>query len=244
MPYTEPTVTDVSPGSGILGVVFDLDGTLVDSRGDIVGAVKVALSRHDVAPPDADVIAGFVGDGARLLIARALGVPEHDARVDPVLATYLTYYEEHPVDHTVPMPGALATLDALAGVPLAVCTNKPRRIADSVLARLGLSGRFAVVVGGGDTALAKPHAAPLLRVAEQLGHHPGALAMVGDGVQDIACGRAAGAFAVGVLGGFGTPDALRDARPDLLISSLSELAPALYPDRYGKPPSRSLGIPK
>ncbi len=227
--------------SGIAGVVFDLDGTLVDSRRDIVGAVEVALSRHGVSPPPEDVIAGFVGDGARLLVARALGVDAGDERVEPVLATYLSYYEAHPAPNTVPMPGALTMLDAFGRWPLAVCTNKPRRIADRVLEELGLAQRFQAVVGGGDTLRSKPHPEPLLRVAELLALPPVALAMVGDGAQDIACGRAAGAFTVAVLGGFGTRDALRKAAPGIVISSLSELTPALLAQRA---PRTAMGPPR
>jgi phosphoglycolate phosphatase len=212
-------------------VVFDLDGTLVDSRRDIVTAVQAALSTHGVAPPAPEVIAGFVGDGARLLIARALSLPATAAGVDAVLATFLEYYEAHPADYTAPMPGALAALAALAHLPLAVCTNKPRRIADLVLSRLGMAPHFAAVVGGGDTARGKPDAEPLLASAERLGTPVTTLVMVGDGVQDIGCGRAAGAYTVAVLGGFGTDEALRAARPNLVISDLSELAPALLARR-------------
>ncbi|HEX4335945.1 MAG TPA: HAD-IA family hydrolase [Polyangiaceae bacterium] len=225
---------DAAHGLCVAGVVFDLDGTLVDSRRDIVGAVEVALSEHGIASPPADVIATFVGDGARLLVARALGMNTGDARVDPVLTTYLAHYEANPVDFTVPMPHAVAMLDAFDGVPLAVCTNKPRAIADLVLARLGLLEHFAAVVGGGDTLTSKPDRAPLVRAAELLGLPAARVAMVGDGVQDVACGRAAGAYTVAVLGGFGSLDTLQSAGPDLVISNLSELAPALRLSPAGK----------
>jgi len=115
-------------------VVFDVDGTLIDSLRDIVGGVELALRRHGVTPPRSDVIAGFVGDGARQLVARSLGYDLDDARVGPVLATYLEYYEAHPVGHAVPMPGAVAALAALSAMPLAVCTNKPRGVTAGVLA--------------------------------------------------------------------------------------------------------------
>jgi 2-phosphoglycolate phosphatase len=222
--------------TAIGGVVFDLDGTLVDSRRDIVNAVEVALSTHGVAPPAPGVIMGFVGDGARMLVARALSLPASAPRVDAVLETFLAYYEAHPADYTAPMPGALAALDALDLVPLAVCTNKPRRIADLVLSRLGMSQRFAAVIGGGDTARVKPDAEPLLASAKRLGTPANRLVMVGDGVQDVACGRAAGAYTVAVLGGFGDEDVLRAARPDLVISDLFELAPSLFAARSGPVP--------
>ncbi|HVW24022.1 MAG TPA: HAD-IA family hydrolase [Polyangiaceae bacterium] len=220
-------LTSVATDAAVEGVVFDLDGTLVDSRRDIVHAVEVALTSHGVAPPAPNVIATFVGDGARLLVARALALPLDEPRVDPVLETYLAYYEAHPVEHTTLMPGALSALDALDQMPLAVCTNKPRRIADLVLSRLGLTDRFAVVVGGGDTARGKPDPEPLVAASERLGTPAARLAMVGDGVQDVACGRAAGAYTVAVLGGFFDAEALRRARPNVLISNLSELPPLL-----------------
>jgi phosphoglycolate phosphatase len=207
-------------------VVFDLDGTLVDSRRDIVGGVEVALRRHGVTPPPSDVIAGFVGDGARLLVARSLGFGHDDARVEPVLATYLDYYAAHPVEHTAAMPGALAALAALA-MPLAVCTNKPRAVTAGVLAHFGWASRFGVVVAGGDVTHNKPHPEPLLRIAEQLGLSAADLVMVGDGVQDVECGRAAGARTVAVLGGFGSEEKLSAARPDRLIATLFELPGAL-----------------
>ena len=96
------------------------------SREDIVEAVRFALRRHARAVPSADVVASYVGDGARLLVARSLGVTANDASVSPVLETFVEFYEAHPVDHTKFMPGALDALDALRGVPIALCTNKPR----------------------------------------------------------------------------------------------------------------------
>jgi phosphoglycolate phosphatase len=213
------------------GVVFDLDGTLVDSRDDIVQAVEFALRRHGHAVPSADVIASYVGDGARLLVARALGVAADDASVGPVLETFVAFYEAHPVDHTRPMPGALDALDALRGVPLALCTNKPRRITLEVISRLGLADRFSCVVAGGDVTRQKPHEEALLSIGAELGLSPSRLAMVGDGPQDVECGRAAGAYTVAVAGGFASTERLRTADPDILITGLSELVPALFVGR-------------
>ena len=218
-------------------VVFDLDGTLVESRHDIVAAVEFALSAHGVRPLGADVIAGFVGDGARLLVARALGRDGNDPEVEPVLATFLDYYAAHPVERTELMPFAVEALDALASLPLAVCTNKPRHIADLVLEGLGLSRRFATVVGGGDTAKHKPDPEPLRVIAERLGVPAENVAMVGDGVQDIVCGRSAGAYTVAVLGGFAGEAVLRSSDPDLVIPSLDALPTALFRGRRPRTPS-------
>jgi 2-phosphoglycolate phosphatase len=206
--------------------VFDLDGTLVDSRADIVSAVAFALAEHGAPARSAEEIASFVGDGARLLVARALGLPNGDTHVEAVLATYLARYEAHPVDATAPMPGALAVLEALSELPLALCTNKPRRVTELVLERLGLAEHFDIVVAGGDVGRGKPSPEPLLYAAERLGVPPSRVAMVGDGGQDVECGRAAGAFTIAVLGGFASEAVLRAACPDRIIASLVDL-PAL-----------------
>jgi 2-phosphoglycolate phosphatase len=210
------------------GVVFDLDGTLIDSRDDIVQAVEFALRRHGRAPVPPETVASYVGDGARLLVARALGVDAGDPGVAPVLETYVAFYEAHPIDHTRPMAGAVTALDALRGVPLALCTNKPRRITLQVLDGLNLTQRFTCVVAGDDVARQKPDKEALLLVAANLGLPPSRLAMVGDGPQDVECGRAAGAYTVAVAGGFASAERLRAARPDALINGLPELVPALF----------------
>jgi 2-phosphoglycolate phosphatase len=210
------------------GVVFDLDGTLIDSRDDIVQAVEFALRGHARTAPSPGAIASYVGDGARLLVARALGVAADHASVAPVLETFVAFYEAHPVDHTRPMPGAVAALDALRGVPLALCTNKPRRITLEVLARLKLADRFVCVVAGGDVARQKPDKEALLLIAAKLGLAPSQLAMVGDGPQDVECGRAAGAYTVAVAGGFASVERLHAAEPDVLIAGLSVLVPTLF----------------
>src|SRR4051794_30848587 len=108
------------------GIVFDLDGTLIDSGGDIVAALNHALLTTGRRELPAATLRRFVGDGARLLCARAVGLPEKSPEVDIVLETYLAYYAEHPVDFTRWMPHARAVLDQLSHFRLAICTNKPR----------------------------------------------------------------------------------------------------------------------
>jgi phosphoglycolate phosphatase len=166
-----------------------------------------------------------------LLVARALGVAADDASVAPVLEAFVAFYEAHPVDHTRLMPGALDALDqldALDGVPLALCTNKPRRITLEILTRLALADRFSCVVAGGDVTRQKPHEESLLFIAAEFGLPPSRLAIVGDGPQDVACGRAAGAYTVAVTGGFAPAARLREARPDVIIAGLAELVPVLF----------------
>jgi len=211
----------------VVAVVFDLDGTLVDSRADIAAAANFSLVQHGfLAHPEA-VIGGFVGDGATNLLIRAAGIPSQDPRFPAVLQTFLDYYARHAADHTVLMPGSLEAIDALAGIDVAVLTNKPRGPTEALLDALGIASRFQVVVAGGDLQVLKPDPQPLLFVAEQLGCPIASVAMVGDGPQDIECGRAAGARTIGVKGGIASLQRLVDAQPDRLIESLFELPQAI-----------------
>ena len=210
-----------------LGVVFDLDGTLIDSRLDIASSANHALGAHGFATLSVSEISTYVGDGARLLLSRAARLEPSAPALDALLATFTAYYEEHPTDHTLLLPGAHEALAALAHLPLALCTNKPRSITDRVLANLRLAGAFQVVVGGGDLPKNKPDPLPLRYIAEQLGLTPTELVMVGDGAQDIGCAKAAGAHSVGVDGGMQGQALLVASEPEVLLSSLFELPAAL-----------------
>ncbi len=210
-------------------VLFDLDGTLIDSRGDIVAAVNHALTATGRAPLPAVVIVRYVGDGARVLCARAAQLPEGDPEVDTLVGRVLAYYGEHPLAFTRWQRGAQEALEELATMPdirLGICTNKPREATDAVLAALGIRTRFRVVVAAGDLSEKKPAPGPLLHAARLLGVDPGAVVMVGDGVQDIECARAAGARAVAVEG-FTPRRRLMEARPDVLLDSLRDLPEVL-----------------
>jgi phosphoglycolate phosphatase len=224
-----PPLGGTCPGVGMRptrALVFDLDGTLIDSRADIAAAANHMLDIHGFPSLPVDTIAGYVGDGARLLVARCTGLSENAPELDALLVTFLDYYTGHPTDRTRFMPAALETLDALAAMPLAICTNKPRRTTDVVLAALGLAPRFQVVVAGGDFPQKKPEPEPLLHIAGRLALDPRSLVIVGDGPQDVECGRAVGARTVGVEGGIIPTERLVAARPDELLPSLAGL-PAL-----------------
>lgn len=220
------------------GIVFDLDGTLIDSAGDIVAAVNHALVASGRKALPGATIRRFVGDGARLLCARAVGVPEHHPAVEEVLHSYLAYYLAHPTDHTKWMPGARAVLDDLRRFRLAICTNKPRDTTDVVLARLGVRSLFAAVSAGGDVPSPKPSPDPILALAQKLSLAPEQMVMIGDGPQDVEAGRRAGCRTIGVKGGFLAVERLLDAKPDVVIASLAELPPIL--ERWADATSRTL----
>ena len=206
-----------------LAVVFDLDGTLIDSRADIAAACNFALTSVDRAPLSETRIASFVGDGARMLVARALGLAGEDLLVERALTAFHRYYEDHPAVHTTLLPGALEVLDALADRPVALVTNKPRAATIGVLAALGLAERFASVRTGSDGPL-KPDPRAILDVLRWIRIDPKDAWMVGDGEQDIRAGRAAGCVTVGLKGGFQGDAKLVASEPDALVESLSEMA--------------------
>jgi phosphoglycolate phosphatase len=205
-------------------VVFDLDGTLIDSSRDIAAAVNHALTQAALPSLALERVKSFVGDGARVLMRRASGFDEHDARLAPLLADFLEYYAAHAATFSRAMPGAVATLEVLeARFPLALATNKPRRTTELVLEALALARHFRVVVAGGDAPRPKPSAEPLCFIAKELGLEPSELVMVGDGPQDVLAGRAAGARTVAVRGGMAEDERLLAAAPDVVIASLLEL---------------------
>lgn len=211
----------------VRAVVFDLDGTLVDSRRDIAEAANHALEKSGRARLSHAELESYVGDGAPPLLARAARLDVTDPKTTAMVADFLDYYAAHPVDYTTLMPGAMAALSALAHYPLGVCTNKPRRTSLAVLEGLGLSNRFGSLVAGDDLPQRKPHPSMLLEAARQLGVPIANVVMVGDGPQDVESGRAAGAFTVGVRGGIQAVERLVASRPGALIETLAELPEAL-----------------
>jgi phosphoglycolate phosphatase len=209
----------------VSAVVFDLDGTLVDSRADLASSANYALVRHGFAPHSEEAICTFVGDGAKTLIARAADLDESNPQLDALLETFSEHYVRHCAEQTKLMPGALNALARLRerGLPLAVLTNKPRSSTITLLTALKTLEQFSVVVAGGDLPYLKPDPRPLRFVAERLEIPVARLVLVGDGPQDVECGRACGATTIGVKGGLATLERLIAAKPNRLIASLDEL---------------------
>jgi 2-phosphoglycolate phosphatase len=207
----------------VSGVVFDLDGTLIDSRRDIAEAANHALQKSGLAALPHAELESYVGDGAPLLMARAARLDVEAEETRAMVADFLDYYTAHPLDHTSLMPGALAALDALGHYALGVCTNKPRRTSLAVLQGLALAQRFKGVVAGDDLPTRKPDPAMVREAARQLGVPVEQVVMVGDGPQDVLAGRSAGAFTVGVRGGIQAFARLAASEPDAIIDTLAEL---------------------
>lgn len=179
-------------------VVFDLDGTLIDSCTDIALAANHCLSLAGLPLCSEARICECIGDGSRVLLERASGLASDAPELDGMLQEFFAYYTEHAIDHTRLLPGAREVLDQLRHLPRALCTNKPRVTTNAVLERLGIASDFDAVVAQGDVPQTKPHPAPLQRIAELLRLPCEQLVMVGDGPQDIECARAAGARSIGI----------------------------------------------
>lgn len=211
-------------------VIFDLDGTLVDSRADLADAVDAALALHELPTLGAARVSGMVGDGARVLVARALaasGGGEH--LLDRVLEAFLAEYRRTHLGRTALYPGALEALAALSarGVRCAVVSNKPYEFTASLLEHLGVASFFEAVLGGDSLAERKPHPAPLLEALRRCAATPALAAIVGDGEPDMRAGVAAGVARLGCTFGFRSAELLIEAGAETLIASMDELVPAL-----------------
>jgi len=215
-------------------VIFDLDGTLIDSRLDLVHSVNAALRHIGRAPLPDDVIASYVGDGAPILIQRALGGEIVDEQlVRKGLAYFLSYYREHKLDHTTVYPGikdALSTIQNSANGTslrtrrkLAVLTNKPVIPSRAIVEALGLAPFFAQVYGGNSFETKKPDPEGAQTLLEESGVSPEHTVIVGDSHTDIETGRNAGLWTIGVTYGF-APHTLEGQPPDISVDHPSELA--------------------
>jgi phosphoglycolate phosphatase len=211
-------------------VIFDLDGTLIDSARDLTQALNRVLGEHGVPPVSVESTRHMVGDGAVTLIERsfaAAGRRFDTARPEAFRQSFLDHYAECLTDFTVPNDGVAAVLERLRaeGRRLAVCTNKPAGMSEVILERLGLARYFDAVLGGDSLAVAKPHPAPLLAAIERAGGGAGAV-MVGDSRTDVATARAASVAVVVVSFGY-TRIAPRELGADAVIDHFDELVPAL-----------------
>ena len=206
-------------------LIFDLDGTLIDSKLDLVHSVNATRTHMGLAPLEVDRISSYVGSGAPVLIRRVLGTEASDAAVQEALEYFLEYYREHKLDHTKLYPGVRESLDRLcaADKSLAVLTNKPVAVSRAIIQELGLAKHFFQVYGGNSFDFKKPNPIGVETLIAESGISRTRTLMIGDSGIDVETARNARVKVCGVTYGF-APETLRDPAPDLLVDRLEELA--------------------
>lgn len=212
-------------------LVFDLDGTLVETAPDLTAALNTVLALEGLPRADPIRARNAIGHGARAMIARALAdlsEPADDARLDRLLAEFLDYYVAHIADESHPYPGLSAALDRLEGDgwQFAVCTNKRAPLANALLDALDLSRRFRAIAGPDTFGMAKPDPAHLLRTIEAAGGDAATAIMVGDSRTDVDTARAAPTPVIGVDFGY-TDTPMTEIGPDVVIGHYDELVDAV-----------------
>ena len=216
--------------SRVRALIFDLDGTLIDSKQDLIRSVNAMLVEVGRGQLHEETISGYIGHGAPTLVARALGNGARAEQREQALKFFLAHYEAHKLDSTRPYPGVAEALRELRGFPMAVLTNKPVRVSRRILEGLGLEKYFRTVYGGNSFETKKPDPLGARRIVEELGATVEETMMVGDSEVDVQTARNAGTLAAAVNYGFGTHD--RAAYPaDVYLERLTDLAPLLQAPR-------------
>jgi len=206
-------------------LIFDLDGTLIDSKLDLAHAANAARAHMGMPPIENQRVYSYVGNGAPVLIRRVLGDGATEAQVQEALEFFLEYYRDHMLDYTVLYPGVREALDRLrqAGVAMAVLTNKPVRISRAIVEGLDAGSYFRQIYGGNSFEFKKPHPIGVETLIKECGTTRERTMMVGDSAVDIQTARNAQVHSCGVTYGF-QPETLETVRPDLLVDRMEDLA--------------------
>lgn len=206
----------------VRALIFDLDGTLIDSQRDLIRSVNVMLHEMGRAELKEETISGYIGQGAPILVGRALGEGASEEEHKRALQFFLHYYEEHKLDTTQAYPGVAETLEELSDLPMAILTNKPARISVRILDGLGLRRYFRAIYGGNSFETKKPDPLGANTILREFGVSPCEALLIGDSEVDVQTARNAGALAAAVNYGFGAHD--RAAHPaDIYLDRISDL---------------------
>lgn len=210
--------------SQVRALIFDLDGTLIDSKRDLIHSVNAMLTELGREELQEETISGYIGHGAPQLVRRALGNGASDAECERALKFFLGYYDEHKMDSTRAYPGVAEALARLEELPMAILTNKPVRVSGRILKELGLAKYFRLVYGGNSFATKKPDPFGAQTILREFGVAPEETMLVGDSEVDVQTARNAGMYAAAVNYGFGAHD--REAYPaDVYLERLTDLVP-------------------
>jgi phosphoglycolate phosphatase len=207
-------------------LIFDLDGTLIDSKTDLVLSVNAMREQMGLPRLDAAVVVSYVGAGIATLIRRALGEGAPHEEVERATTIFLDYYGRHLLDNTVPYPGVRQVLDELRGRKMAVLTNKRIDFSREILEGLGLAQHFSWIYGDTSFPEKKPNPVGVLKLMSDTGTPARETLMVGDSDTDVLTGRNAGIWTCGVTYGFGA-HTLENVPPDMILNDLRDLPPLL-----------------
>jgi phosphoglycolate phosphatase len=208
-------------------LIFDLDGTLVDSRLDLTNAVNAMLRRYDRPELPCELISTYIGDGAPMLVRRALGDPDDQKFVDEALLFFLAYYREHKLDNTYVYEGVKESLETIretrnGEVKMAVLSNKPVNPSRAIVDALGLAEFFFQVYGGNSFPTKKPDPQGALSLLKEANAHADQAVMIGDSANDVTTAKNAGMYSVGLSYGL-SPATLEKVPPDVLLDRPDEL---------------------
>lgn len=208
-------------------LIFDLDGTLADTKDDIATAVNLTLKEFGLPSKSPSIIYGYVGDGVRKLLQRAFeGQPS--GSYERALKVFRQHYLAHLLDTTRFYPGVMETLDHFKHKKKAIATNKPFEYTQKIIEGLGIGDRFDLILGGDSTLHLKPHPAIIREVLDRLSIMGERAVMIGDGVNDILAARAAGTKSCAVGYGLGRAEDLLSENPDFFCEQIMDLPSMFY----------------
>ena len=212
-------------------VLFDLDGTLIETAPDLCGALNYTLAKAGRKGVELEKVRHMIGDGARVMLRlglEATGRSPNDEEVEQWFGALLDYYWDHVADESYVFPGVREVLSHLrgSGLKIAVCTNKPIQLSNHLFEKLGMSSYFDAVLGGDSLPVKKPHAGHIHGTLEAIGVAPDRAVMVGDSANDLAAARSAGIPVVLVTFGY-TSVSVHDLEANAVINHFNELVPTL-----------------
>jgi phosphoglycolate phosphatase len=205
-------------------LIFDLDGTLIDSKKDLTISTNATRQHFGLEPLDEATVGSYVGNGAAVLVRRAMGADAPVALVEAALGYFLKFYRTHALEHTHLYPGVREAVTALSGQhhTLGVLTNKPGKISVDIINALGLGETFTRIYGGDVLPAKKPDPVGILALMDESGAAASETVMIGDSSVDVQTARNAGVRSCGVLWGF-QPESFRAWPPDVYVNQPDEL---------------------
>ncbi len=201
--------------------IFDLDGTLIDTRRDITTAINKVLSHYGLAKKSIDEVTGYVGDGIQKFVERCIGDKKID--VDKAVSMFKDFYWTHLVDTTKPYPGVCEVLDHLSDKYKAILTNKSYKFTKAITDKLNLTEKFSEIVGGDSVSKKKPSTEGMEYIISKSGIEREKTVMIGDGKNDILTAKKAGVTSVYVTYGFTDAEKVRSLEPDFIIDTPIDL---------------------